>query len=308
MPYCFCALLVISFLASFPRRSSAAAPVIRCEPCDAVARLLCKPLPKDCTERVREPGCGCCMTCALSFGQPCGVYSGKCGTGLSCQAQPGETKPLQALLEGRGVCANATGRRLAIRPSAPVNELPEPVETQEEDRNTTGLGLQTTYSTHRPLAPMGPQLHPFFSSAKSEMLRQEQHKRMQSFKLEGVQGPLITDQQNFSLESKQQPEVPVAGRSRAFSAASRLQTISTPEVSAYQTVTRRASIRKSSAARPKAESVACVGPWINTGSLCQETLSITTPRASRSGAGAREGSVSRMNCKQMETLRILERG
>uniref|UniRef100_A0A3B3ZAG0 Insulin-like growth factor-binding protein 3 n=1 Tax=Periophthalmus magnuspinnatus TaxID=409849 RepID=A0A3B3ZAG0_9GOBI len=165
-------------------KSSAVGPVIRCEPCDAAARLLCKPLPKDCAERVREPGCGCCLTCALSFGQPCGVYSGKCGTGMSCQPQPGETKPLQALLEGRGICANATSKRISVRPTAPVNELPEPVETQEEDRNTTGLGLQTTSSTHRPLAPMGPQLHPFFSSAKSEMLRQEQHKRTQSFKLE----------------------------------------------------------------------------------------------------------------------------
>ncbi|KAJ0011581.1 hypothetical protein NQD34_012556 [Periophthalmus magnuspinnatus] len=205
MPCCLCALLLLSLLASFTRRSSAVGPVIRCEPCDAAARLLCKPLPKDCAERVREPGCGCCLTCALSFGQPCGVYSGKCGTGMSCQPQPGETKPLQALLEGRGICANATSKRISVRPTAPVNELPEPVETQEEDRNTTGLGLQTTSSTHRPLAPMGPQLHPFFSSAKSEMLRQEQHKRTQSFKLEVVTG-LITDQQNFSLESKQPPE------------------------------------------------------------------------------------------------------
>uniref|UniRef100_A0A8C6V092 Insulin-like growth factor-binding protein 3 n=1 Tax=Neogobius melanostomus TaxID=47308 RepID=A0A8C6V092_9GOBI len=206
MPCCFCALLLISLLASFTRRSSAVGPVIRCEPCDAVARLLCKPLPKDCAERVREPGCGCCMTCALSFGQPCGVYSGRCGTGLSCQPQPGETKPLQALLEGRGICANATSKRPAVRLTPPVNELPEPIETLEEDRNATSLGLQTTYSTHSPLAPMGPQLHPYVPSAKSEMLRQEQHKRMQSFKLEVVPGPLITDQQNFSLETKLQPE------------------------------------------------------------------------------------------------------
>lgn len=181
-------------------------PVIRCEPCDASARHQCKPLPKDCAEKVREPGCGCCITCALSFGQPCGVYTGRCGTGLSCQSQAGETKPLQALLEGRGICANVTSKRSTVRPTAPVNELPEPIETQDEDRNSTGLVLQTTSSTHRPLGSMGPQLHPFYPSAKSEMLRQEQHKRTQSFKLEVVPGPLITDQQNFSLETKQQPE------------------------------------------------------------------------------------------------------
>lgn len=111
-------------LAAFSRRSGAVGPVIKCEPCDAGARLLCKPLPKDCAEKVREPGCGCCMTCALSLGQPCGVYTGRCGSGLSCQHQPGEAKPLQALLEGRGICANATNKRLTARPTAPVNEVP----------------------------------------------------------------------------------------------------------------------------------------------------------------------------------------
>lgn len=124
MDHCFLALCMTFVLASFTRRSGAVGPVIKCEPCDIGARLLCKPLPKDCTEIVREPGCGCCMTCALSFGQPCGIYTGRCGTGLTCQYQPGEAKPLQALLEGRGICANATNKRLAARPTPPVNELP----------------------------------------------------------------------------------------------------------------------------------------------------------------------------------------
>uniref|UniRef100_A0A8C2WLT0 Insulin like growth factor binding protein 3 n=1 Tax=Cyclopterus lumpus TaxID=8103 RepID=A0A8C2WLT0_CYCLU len=118
-----CVTLLLS--ASFTRRSGAVGPVVRCEPCDVVARLLCKPLPRDCAERVREPGCGCCPSCALSFGQPCGVYSGRCGVALTCQHQPGETKPLQALLEGRGICANATHRsRVSAGPTRPVNELP----------------------------------------------------------------------------------------------------------------------------------------------------------------------------------------
>lgn len=124
MDSCLRTLCMTFVLASFTRRSGAVGPVIRCEPCDVGARLLCKPLPKDCAERVREPGCGCCMTCALSFGQPCGVYTGRCGSGLTCQHQPGETKPLQALLEGRGICANATNKRLTPRPTPPVNELP----------------------------------------------------------------------------------------------------------------------------------------------------------------------------------------
>ncbi|XP_051943817.1 insulin-like growth factor-binding protein 3 [Hippocampus zosterae] len=208
MDSCFCALCVTFVLASFGRGSGALGPVIKCEPCDYGARLSCKPLPKDCAERVREPGCGCCLTCALSFGQPCGVYTGRCGAGLACQHQPGETRPLQALLEGRGVCANATSaRRLVDRPTPPVNELPETIETPDEEHNSTGGVFQNTHSAHsRPTGPVKPALNPFPPSAKAEILRREQQKRIKSFKMEDVPGPLLTDQQNFSLEIKPEPE------------------------------------------------------------------------------------------------------
>lgn len=122
METCYRTLWMTVVLALITRRSAAVGPVIRCEPCDAGARLLCKPLPKDCAERVREPGCGCCMTCALAFGKPCGVYTGRCGSGMTCQLQPGETKPLQALLEGRGQCAIATIKRSTAALPA-VNEI-----------------------------------------------------------------------------------------------------------------------------------------------------------------------------------------
>lgn len=82
----------------------------------------------------------------------------------------------------------------------------ENIETQDEERNSTGSGPQTSYSTYRPTGPLRPPLHPFFPSAKSEVLRREQQKRTQSFKMEELPGPLITDQQNFSLETKQEPE------------------------------------------------------------------------------------------------------
>lgn len=119
-------VLCLFFLAaSLTRRSGASGPVIRCEPCDAAARLSCKPLPKDCAERVREPGCGCCMTCALSLGRRCGVYTARCGSGLTCQPQPGETKPLQALLLGLGNCANSSSSRmsLTVKPTPVVCKL-----------------------------------------------------------------------------------------------------------------------------------------------------------------------------------------
>ncbi|XP_010882610.1 insulin-like growth factor-binding protein 3 [Esox lucius] len=211
MDNCFCTLWMTVVLASITRRSAAVGPVIRCEPCDVGARLLCKPLPKDCIERVREPGCGCCMTCALAFGQPCGVYTGRCGYGMACQHQPGETKPLQALLEGRGQCANATRKR-TIATSPAVNELQENVGgVQEEEQNTPTLLIQAPQapsSTGKPpvdppkLFHQLPQLHP----GKVEVIRREQLKRTHSYKMEELPGTLSTDQHNFSLESKSEPE------------------------------------------------------------------------------------------------------
>uniref|UniRef100_A0A4W5MGV8 Insulin-like growth factor-binding protein 3 n=1 Tax=Hucho hucho TaxID=62062 RepID=A0A4W5MGV8_9TELE len=206
METCFRRLLMTVVLASIMRRSVAVGQVIRCEPCDAGARLLCKPLPKDCAERVREPGCGCCMTCALAFGKPCGVYTGRCGSGMTCQHQPGETKPLQALLEGRGQCANATIKRPV---ATLVNERQEnDGAIQEEERNTTTPVLQAPFSTSRPPvgSPRLPHHPPLLHPVKAEVIRREQLKRAQSYKMEEVPGALSTDQQNFSLESKQDPE------------------------------------------------------------------------------------------------------
>uniref|UniRef100_A0A8D3B2K1 Insulin-like growth factor binding protein 3 n=1 Tax=Scophthalmus maximus TaxID=52904 RepID=A0A8D3B2K1_SCOMX len=108
-----CVLCVAAALAALARLVGAAGPVVRCEPCDAAALLLCKPLPKECAERMREPGCGCCTTCALGEGQACGVYTARCGSGLTCQHQAGESRPLQALLEGRGACAPAASKKLS---------------------------------------------------------------------------------------------------------------------------------------------------------------------------------------------------
>lgn len=106
-------LCLTAALATVARLAGSAGPVVRCEPCDPGALLLCKPLPKECAERVREPGCGCCMTCALGEGQACGVYTARCGSGLSCQQQPGESRPLQALLDGRGLCSSAASKKLS---------------------------------------------------------------------------------------------------------------------------------------------------------------------------------------------------
>ncbi|XP_048464097.1 insulin-like growth factor-binding protein 4 [Rhincodon typus] len=78
---------------------------IRCLPCTEERLAHCPPVDSTCTEElVREPGCGCCRMCALSHGQPCGVYTARCGAGLRCYPQLEESKPLETLMQGRGIC------------------------------------------------------------------------------------------------------------------------------------------------------------------------------------------------------------
>ncbi|KAG7255346.1 hypothetical protein CRUP_034750, partial [Coryphaenoides rupestris] len=88
---------------------------VPCEPCDDKAMSMCPPVPVGC-QLVKEPGCGCCLTCALSEGQACGVYTGTCAQGLRCLPRSGEEKPLHALLHGRGVCTNEKGHKAAHPP------------------------------------------------------------------------------------------------------------------------------------------------------------------------------------------------
>ncbi|CAM2108808.1 unnamed protein product [Caretta caretta] len=76
---------------------------IHCPPCSEEKLTRCK-APMGCEELVREPGCGCCATCALSKGTPCGVYTARCGSGLRCYPPRGVEKPLHTLMHGQGVC------------------------------------------------------------------------------------------------------------------------------------------------------------------------------------------------------------
>ncbi|XP_026874849.1 insulin-like growth factor-binding protein 3 [Electrophorus electricus] len=204
-----CSLSITVILASIARLSQSVGTVIRCEPCGAGAQMLCKPVPKDCAERVREPGCGCCLTCALLRGQPCGIYTGKCGVGLTCQPQPGEMKPLQALLEGRGICVNST-----LKKSERTSPL---VTTQEvnsagipEEQLTSNTSLSVPAEIEQLTVQLSPHGRhhdtPYPNHPKAEMIRREQVRQNQNFKLEDLPGVPPSEQQNFSFESKQESE------------------------------------------------------------------------------------------------------
>uniref|UniRef100_A0A8C5R5L4 Insulin-like growth factor-binding protein 4 n=1 Tax=Leptobrachium leishanense TaxID=445787 RepID=A0A8C5R5L4_9ANUR len=81
--------------------------VIQCPPCSQEKLVRCMD-PTGCQELVKEPGCGCCATCALSKGAPCGVYTARCGSGLRCFPSRGSEKPLHTLMQGQGVCTEIT--------------------------------------------------------------------------------------------------------------------------------------------------------------------------------------------------------
>ncbi|CAF95568.1 unnamed protein product, partial [Tetraodon nigroviridis] len=187
-PYVLC---LAAALATFARLAAPAGPLVRCEPCDPGALLLCKPLPKDCAERVREPGCGCCLTCALGEGQACGVYTARCGSGLSCQQRPGESRPLQALLEGRGLCSGAAARTLSD-----VLLQARRQDTNQVDEGAANSSLSASLDSG---GPAEPRVH-------NQLLQKDQNKKTQSYKVEAVSRRTITDVQNFSLENKRESE------------------------------------------------------------------------------------------------------
>ncbi|XP_058581610.1 insulin-like growth factor-binding protein 3 [Neofelis nebulosa] len=181
--------------------AAGAGPVVRCEPCDARALAQCAPPPaaSACSELVREPGCGCCLTCALREGQPCGVYTERCGAGLRCQPPPGEPRPLQALLDGRGLCTNASaaGRlRAYLLPAPPA---PGNSSESEEEHSAGSMQGQPFPSAHRlPDTKLQP-LH-----TKMDVIKKGHAKDSQRYKLDYESQS--TDTQNFSSEYKRETE------------------------------------------------------------------------------------------------------
>lgn len=83
---------------------------IRCAPCLQETLNGCPAVPADCKQVLREPGCGCCMACALEKGASCGVHTAHCGEGLRCTPRPDEARPLHALTRGQGVCTEDPGQ------------------------------------------------------------------------------------------------------------------------------------------------------------------------------------------------------
>uniref|UniRef100_A0A8C4ZWL4 Insulin-like growth factor binding protein 1a n=1 Tax=Gadus morhua TaxID=8049 RepID=A0A8C4ZWL4_GADMO len=94
-----------SLLASVSLGSPVVGPEpIRCAPCTPDRLSQCPVVAPGCEELLREPGCGCCLACALKSGELCGIYTSPCGSGFKCTPRPGDPRPLHSLTRGQAVC------------------------------------------------------------------------------------------------------------------------------------------------------------------------------------------------------------
>ena len=75
-----------------------------CQPCDETE---CLDLPTNCAELVKGPGvCNCCLVCARSEGESCGVNTPRCATGLECSPvkNNGPQATWSTFMQDKGVC------------------------------------------------------------------------------------------------------------------------------------------------------------------------------------------------------------
>lgn len=101
---------------------------IRCAPCTPEKLSACPEAPSGCRELRREPGCGCCMSCALPEGALCGVYTAHCGTGLRCTPRAEDPHPLHSLTRGQAVCTVDH----AAQSASPLSSAASPFLDQHE--------------------------------------------------------------------------------------------------------------------------------------------------------------------------------
>lgn len=99
---------------------------IRCAPCTPARLSQCPAVAPGCAEVLREPGCGCCLACALAAGEPCGIYTAPCGSGLRCSPRRGDPRPLHSLTRGQAECAPVEAAAASGVEENPEESSPEP--------------------------------------------------------------------------------------------------------------------------------------------------------------------------------------
>nr|XP_015826676.2 insulin-like growth factor-binding protein 1 [Nothobranchius furzeri] len=98
----------------------------RCAPCTPERLSQCPVVAPGCAEVLREPGCGCCLACALKAGELCGIYTAPCGSGLRCTPRPDDPRPLHSLTRGQAVCTESAAPQPTPEPQTQDLAEPEP--------------------------------------------------------------------------------------------------------------------------------------------------------------------------------------
>ncbi|NWX04910.1 IBP1 protein, partial [Caloenas nicobarica] len=129
---CWLPSLLLSVLLARRLTAAMALQPMHCAPCTQEKLALCPPVAPGCPETARQPGCGCCQTCALGPGQPCGVYTARCRRGLRCHVPAGEPQPLSALMQGQGTCLPASEAGMSMaEPADSIEPEDMPLESTE---------------------------------------------------------------------------------------------------------------------------------------------------------------------------------
>lgn len=119
---------------------------IRCAPCTPEKMSECPAVAPACAEVLREPGCGCCLACALNSGDLCGIYTAPCGSGLKCTPRPGDPRPLHSLTRGQASCTVSSEPER--EPDTQNQELGEPETEMENVASETDPGFSLFVPGH----------------------------------------------------------------------------------------------------------------------------------------------------------------
>uniref|UniRef100_A0A4W5Q8J6 Insulin-like growth factor-binding protein 1 n=1 Tax=Hucho hucho TaxID=62062 RepID=A0A4W5Q8J6_9TELE len=149
---CF-SVLVPAALGSLLGSPVLAQEPIRCAPCAPEKLSECPVVAHGCVEVLSEPGCGCCLVCALMTGELCGIYTAPCGYGLRCTPIPGDLQPLHSLIRSQAVCmANPEPERSPIPQNPDQGEL-DAAETYNASATVSDPGY-SLYLHSKPFDPL----------------------------------------------------------------------------------------------------------------------------------------------------------
>uniref|UniRef100_G1Q9W0 Insulin-like growth factor-binding protein 5 n=1 Tax=Myotis lucifugus TaxID=59463 RepID=G1Q9W0_MYOLU len=183
---------VLLLLAAFAGPAQGQGSFVHCEPCDEKALSMCPPSPLGC-ELVKEPGCGCCMTCALAEGQSWSMCWKKGTQGRRCLGRGRAEAPTCSVIESFGICSWETDFRR-------LSEIDR--ESQEHEDPTTADVAEETYAPKT----FRPPKHSRISELKAEAVKKDRRKKLTQAKFVGGAENTAQTRANAAPEMRQESE------------------------------------------------------------------------------------------------------